>query len=225
MNCSLPDSSVQGILQARILEWIAMPSSRGSSQPRDQTQVSHLAGGFFTSEPPEKPLNTGVGSLSLLQGSCWPRNWTRVSCIVGGFFTSWATREAQGLIVLIWKIVLAIIIPLLPISQGCYGIICCPYYPSTHPLVAHLVKNPPAMRETWVWSLGWEDPLEKGKAIHSSILAWKIPGTVQPMGLQRVRHNWATFTFTFHFHPSIHPSNTFWASVLCWVLGRMMNAQ
>ena len=45
-------------------------------------------------------------------------------------------------------------------------------------LVAQLVKNPPAMRETWVQSLGWEDPLEKGKAIHSSILAWRIPWTV-----------------------------------------------
>ena len=45
-------------------------------------------------------------------------------------------------------------------------------------LVAQLVKNPPAMRETWLQSLGWEDPLEKGKATHSSILAWRIPGTV-----------------------------------------------
>ena len=45
-------------------------------------------------------------------------------------------------------------------------------------LVAQLVKNPPAMWETWIRSLGWEDPLEKGKATHSSILAWKIPWTV-----------------------------------------------
>ena len=45
-------------------------------------------------------------------------------------------------------------------------------------LVAQLVKNPPAMQETWVRSLGWEDPLEKGKATHSSILAWRIPWTV-----------------------------------------------
>ena len=45
-------------------------------------------------------------------------------------------------------------------------------------LVAQLVKNPPAMLETWVRSLGWEDPLEKGKATHSSILAWRIPWTV-----------------------------------------------
>ena len=45
-------------------------------------------------------------------------------------------------------------------------------------LVAQSVKNPPAMPETWVQSLGWDDPLEKGKATHSSILAWRIPWTV-----------------------------------------------
>ena len=44
--------------------------------------------------------------------------------------------------------------------------------------VAQLVKNPPAMQETWVRSLGWEDHLEKGKATRSSILAWRIPWTV-----------------------------------------------
>ena len=48
VDCSPPGSSVLGILQARILEWIAMPSSKGSSQPRDQTQVSRIAGRFFT---------------------------------------------------------------------------------------------------------------------------------------------------------------------------------
>ena len=56
-------------------------------------------------------------------------------------------------------------------------------------LVAQLVKNPSAMQETWLLSLGWEDPLEKGKATHSSILAWRIPGTIQSMGSQRVGHN------------------------------------
>ena len=50
--------------------------------------------------------------------------------------------------------------------------------------VAHLVKNLPAMWETWVWSLGWEDPLEKGKATQSSILAWRILWIVVVMGLQ-----------------------------------------
>ena len=66
-------------------------------------------------------------------------------------------------------------------------------------LVAQLVKNPPAMRETWVPSLGREDPLEKGKATHSSILAWRIPWTVQSIGSQRVGHDWATSTFIFTF--------------------------
>ena len=61
-------------------------------------------------------------------------------------------------------------------------------------LVAQLVKNPPTMRETWVRSLGGEDPLEKGKATHSSILAWRIPWTEEPgrlqsMGLQRIGHD------------------------------------
>ena len=57
-------------------------------------------------------------------------------------------------------------------------------------LVAQLVKNPPAMQETWVQSLGWEDPLEKGNTTHSSILAWRIPWTVWGhRGSQRVGHD------------------------------------
>ena len=60
--------------------------------------------------------------------------------------------------------------------------------------VAQMVKNPPAMLETWIWSLGWEDLLEEGTATHSSILAWRIPWTEEPggpqsIGLQRVGHN------------------------------------
>ena len=62
-------------------------------------------------------------------------------------------------------------------------------------LVVQTVKNLPAMQETWFQSPGWEDPLQKGMATHSSILAWRItwteePGGLQSMGLQRVRHNW-----------------------------------
>ena len=53
-----------------------------------------------------------------------------------------------------------------------------PLQSSCPSLVAQLVKSLPAMRETWVQSLGWEDPLEKGKATHSKILAWRIPCTV-----------------------------------------------
>ena len=62
--------------------------------------------------------------------------------------------------------------------------------------MAQLAKNLPAVWETCIQSMGWEDPLEKGKATHSSILAWRIRWTVWPMGSQRVRHDWVTFTFT-----------------------------
>ena len=60
--------------------------------------------------------------------------------------------------------------------------------------MAQTAKNLLAMQEMWVQSLGWEDPLEKGKATNSSILAWRIPwieepGRIQSMGLQRVGHN------------------------------------
>ena len=57
VDCSPPDSSVHGILQARILEWVAIPFSRRSSRPREQTQVSCIAGRFLKSEPPEKPVS------------------------------------------------------------------------------------------------------------------------------------------------------------------------
>ena len=61
-------------------------------------------------------------------------------------------------------------------------------------IVTQLVKNLPALQETWVQSLGWEDALEKEMATHSSILAWRIPWTEEPggpqsMGSQRVGHN------------------------------------
>ena len=64
-------------------------------------------------------------------------------------------------------------------------------------LVAQMVKRLPVIQESWVWSLGWEDPLEKAMATHSSTLAWKIPwveepGGLQFMGSQRVGHDWAT---------------------------------
>ena len=72
-------------------------------------------------------------------------------------------------------------------------------------LVAWMVKHLPTMQETWVWSLGQEDTLEKEMATHSSIHAWKIswteePGGLQSMGSQRVRHDWAT---SLHF-TSLH---------------------
>ena len=60
MDSSLPGSSVHGISQARLLGWVTISFSRGSSHPRDQTQVPWLAGRFFTTEPPGKPLSFNV---------------------------------------------------------------------------------------------------------------------------------------------------------------------
>ena len=95
VDCSPPCSYDHGILQARILEWVAISFSRGPSQPRDQTRVSRIGGRYFN---------------------------------------LWAPREAG-------------------ISEN----------------------NLPAMQETWIPSLGWEDPLEEGMTTHSSIPAWRIP--------------------------------------------------
>ena len=66
-------------------------------------------------------------------------------------------------------------------TQACLGL------GSLHSgVMSQLVENLPAMRETWIQSLGWEDPLEEGKATHSTVLVWRIPWTVQSMRSQRV---------------------------------------
>jgi len=57
-----------------------------------------------------------------------------------------------------------------------------------------MVKNPPAILETWVQSLDWYDPLEKGMATHSSILSWRIPWTEEPGGLQSMSHKESDMT-------------------------------
>ena len=85
-----------GVLQASIVEWVAMPSSRGIFPTQGSNPgllcCRHI---LYPSRSPEKPKNIGMGSLSLLMGTSWSRNWTGVSCIAGGFFTSWANRKAQ----------------------------------------------------------------------------------------------------------------------------------
>ena len=64
-----------------------------------------------------------------------------------------------------------------------------PFQYSWASLVVQLAKNPPTMQESWVRSLGWQDPLKKGITTHSCILAWRITWTVSFMGSQRVRHD------------------------------------
>ena len=77
--------------------------------------------------------------------------------------------------------------------------------------MAQTIKSPPAMRETWVRSLDWEDPLEKGMATHPSLLAWRIlwteaPGGLESMGSQRVRHDWVTQHSSAHWNNRQAPS-------------------
>ena len=162
MNCGTPGSSVHGIFQVRILQWVHISSFRGSSQPRDWTH-----------------------------SSC-------VSCIASRFFTHWAMGECS------WHRS-----PLHVLFPHIYSM--SPHHHaewvrsqlkrlSKASLVAQLVRNQPAIQETWVQSLGWEDPLEKRKGYplqYSGLENSRTeePGRLQSMGLQRVRHDWVTFTF------------------------------
>ena len=80
---------------------------------------------------------------------------------------------------------LCVLAPGCPLSGRGFSLPVCPArLLAGASLLAQLVKNPPAMHETRVRSLGWEDPLEKEMATHSSILAWRIPWTEEPGGLQ-----------------------------------------
>ena len=71
---------------------------------------------------------------------------------------------------------------------------------SADSLVVQMVKKPPVMWETWVQSLGWEDPLEKGMATHSSIPSWRIPWTKDPRRLPSMGLQSQTQLSDFHFH-------------------------
>ena len=100
----------------------------------------------------------------------------------------------------------------------CYSFSCSTLSFPYASLVAQTVKRLPAMRETWVWSLSQEDPLEKEMATHPSTLAWKIPWTEEPgrlqsMGSQRVGHDWET---SLSFVSLLSPSpvvSTSWFSI------------
>ena len=102
--------------------------------------------------------------------------------------------------------------------------VSCPFLPDLFPLLyiefTHNIAYLPATQETWLWSLSQEDPLEKGMATHSSIRAWRIlwtekPGGLQSMSPQRFGHDWATNTFTCHFH-ALEKETATHSSVLAW---------
>ena len=136
MDCSQPGSYVHEILQAIILERVAILFSRGSSQSRDQTWVSCIAGRFFIIWATREALSMHVPSLfffSLLKLFCAAIGfyWKRVQTLLLKFKSKFKSNFLGG-------------------SEG---------------------KDTPVVQETQVWSLGWEDPLEKGMATYSSIRA------------------------------------------------------
>ena len=96
MDCSLSGSSVLGIFQARVLERFAISFCRESSQPRNRTLVSRIAGRCFTVWATREAQILDWVAYPFSSGSSGPRNRTWVSCIAGEFFTNWAVREAFG---------------------------------------------------------------------------------------------------------------------------------
>ena len=140
--------------------------------PRDSSPPGSSVHGIFQA----RVLKWVVISYS--RRSSQPRDRTHFSCIscIGRWFLyHWATWEN-------------------PYIHTHIHTFCVIFGAS---LIAQLVKNLPAVQETLFWSLGQEDPLEKGMAIHSSILAWRIPwmeefGGLQSTGSGRVGHDWAT---------------------------------
>ena len=168
------------ILQARILEWVAFPFSRGSSQPKDQTQVSCIAGRFFThwaireDLPCHSLLYNNIGLLNVILSPKMTSEWQKQRLNRAIIIEMTAVR-----VKLFWE-------------SNIYFIHWFIHWFNKYlwssrktntSLVAQLVNNPPAMQVTRVQSLAWEDPLEKRMATHSNILAWRISWTEEPGGL------------------------------------------
>ena len=181
------DYTVHRILQTRTLEWVALSFSRGSSQSRDQIQVSCIAGRFFISWATSKAIIT--------------LDHTPIIILIFKlkFFILWFSSSFLFLATVFTRLQT-------PGTQ-LFDVI----YLHEPSLVAQMVKNLSAMQETQVWCLGREDALEKRMATHSSILAWRIlwtkePGRLWSMGLQRVGHDWATNTHILVSNLSIKPS-------------------
>ena len=224
MDCSPPSSPVHGIIQARILEWVAIPFSKGSSRPRDRIQVSCTADRFFTvwatREAPRVSKDESIKDSFL-----WDK--LKVSCgFLRAFFEllkrkypaetiSMNSRGKKGLRNVVH-----------PFAKGLSGLL-------------NQSRGISVFRELSCWLFGqstvWWDPRkkkEKAMPTHSSTLAWKIPwmeepGRLQSMWSRRVRHDWATslslFTF-LHWRrkwqptPVLSPgesrdSGTWWAAV------------
>ena len=191
MNCSPSGSSVHGIFQARILEWAAIFYSRASSWLRDWTCVSCMACRFFTVEPPGKPRNGGDSTNQKYES--WASANLGISFFDLYYESVWLGDNHSFLRCEIFSK------PDVQKRLGARMFTCMLSHKPPKPskmmiiemywafLVAQMVKKLSAMQETQVQSLSQEDPLEMEMATHSSILALRIPWTVEPGGLQSVR--------------------------------------
>ena len=185
MDCSLPGSSIHGIFQARVLEWVAIAFSKRPSSSSVLSANRVVSSAY---------LRLLVFLLAYLDSSLW------ISSLA--FFMMYSAYKLKKSRVTIYSFDMLLsqfwTSPLAMFSSKCcffllhtgfsgerWGLV----FPSLRifysllwatraSLVAQLIKNLPAMRETWVQSLGCEDPLEKGIVTHSSILVWRIPWTI-----------------------------------------------
>ena len=180
--------TVHGILQTRILELVAFPFSRGSSRARDDPNPSlpHCRQVLYYLSHQRSPINEYLRISPMAQ---WVKNL--LQCRRHGFDLwvrkiSWKRKWQPTPVFLSGN----------PMARGAWRLQSMGSQKSWTgaSLVAQRLKCLPAMWETRVRSLGWEDPLEKEMATHSSILAWRIPwregpGRLQSTGSQRVRHD------------------------------------
>ena len=183
MDCSLPGFSVHGIFQARVLEWVAISFSRGSSWPRDWTQVSHIVGRCFTLWATRKTLDgkesaCNAGDLGLVLES------GRSPGKGNGYLLQYSCLEnpmGRGT----WRAT---------VYNWATDTFTFPWWQGVKESACHFRRH----RRWQVWSqVGKIHPLEEEMVTYSNILAWRIPWTEEPgrlqsIGLQGVRHNLGT---------------------------------
>ena len=162
MDRSLPGSSVHGILQARILEWVAISFSRGFPHPGIEPRSRALQADDLPSEPPGKPYSFRIRT-----------NFVVTTLFnFHGILVLWSIQSYQWWIYFMKTIAFKI------------QIWCFKNWEHTVFPGGSVIKNLPAMQKMWTWSLGWENSLEKEMATHSSIFAWESPWMEKPGGLQ-----------------------------------------
>ena len=181
MDYSSPGSSVSGILQARILEWIAIPFLQGIFPTQGSNSGLLHAGRFFTIWVTREAQSIPKRKYRYRWGS-YQRSYPGHSA---GKESAYNAGDPC----------------LIPASERSPGEgIGYPLQYSWISLVAQMVKNLPTVQQTWVWSLGWKDPLEKGTATHSNILARRIPWAEETGRLHTVHGITKNWTWLSDFH-------------------------